>query len=152
MRAIKRERRQRRTTTISISIAIVLALGVLVSWWFLNRQPEVLPTPTPTVTTRPTETPVPPTATATPYPSPETWDLNQEFEDWQIAWVVQDLGKFWSIYMSPDGIPDCNTALELLYSGNENARQSIIDRCSKIIEQGYFIKELPLHLLEVDKI
>jgi hypothetical protein len=133
-------------------MAIVLALGVLVSLWFLNRPPEVLPTPSPTVTVRPTETPVPPTATATPYPSPETWDLNQEFEDWQIAWVVQDLGKFWSSIMSPDGLPDCNAALELIASGNENARQSIIDRCSKINEQGYFIKELPLHLLEVAKI
>lgn len=137
-----------------MSIATVLALGILAGWWFYIRPSEVLPTPSPTATISPTETYVSlePTTTATPYPNPETWDLSQEFEEWQIARVIQDLGKFWSAYMSPEGIINCNAALELLHSGNENARQSIIDRCEKVVEQGYFIKELPLHLLEVDKI
>lgn len=161
----RKEKRTRRTIQL-IAIPLIVLIGGYLIW---NTFGNSISPAEPTVTAAPTNTSVP-VDTPTPAPPdtdndglidaeddcpelaghedfggcphPDTWDLNVEFEDWQKRIVLEDLQVYWTAFMSPvtGTLPDCELAIDLLYSQATDARESVVNQCAEMVaEQVYFV-------------
>jgi len=143
--------KKRKRNFIVLTLIIVVIAAVAAGFFlFFPSDDEVatLPTQTslPTATLEPTaalDLPSP-----TPYPPGNEWDLSAgELTSWQLRFLLTDLNKFWTVYMAPEGLMDCATALEIVSKSEPATREGILAECAIVQENGVFDTSLPLDKL-----